>query len=213
MGPVTGATLTHADLADATDPAALLEFAWAMEPALALTERWAALDRLEEILAGGEAPPSPPGRDWAMEVLAERAFDAAAYVRLQEAQDLAERVLREAPPEAGIARARATLALGRALAWLGTEEATRRGDGRLAEAIELFRRLDNADWLGFTLFWRGHAICYQNGDLVQAARYMSEGLEAVGPDSPRRAPVLTFYADVLTELVLRHGFTVGWELP
>ncbi len=200
MGRVTGDRLSSEDVNASTDPAALLDFAWAMEPALRLTERWAALDRLEALVQSGELAPAPPGRDWAMELTAERAFDAAAYVRLQEGQDLANRVLAEADPDAQIARARATLALGRALAWMGTEEATRRGNAQLQAAIELFRRLDHPDWLGFTLFWRGHAVCFQNGDLTGAAALMHEALEVLGPDSPRRAPVLAFYADVLSEL-------------
>jgi tetratricopeptide (TPR) repeat protein len=192
--------LTATELTTATDPAALLDHAWAMEPALALTERYAALDRLEELIDQGLTPPPPPGRDWRLELLAERAFDAAAYVRLADAQRLAGQVLEEAGPGVTIARARATLARGRALAWSGTEEGTHRGDQVLLEAIELFRLLDHTDWLGFTIFWRGHAICFQNGDLEQAVALIGEGLEILGPNSPRRSAILTFYGDVLCEM-------------
>jgi DNA-binding SARP family transcriptional activator len=198
---VTAVTvLTAAELATTTDPAALLDHAWAMEPALALTERYAALDRLAELIDQGLAPPAPPGRDWRLELLAERAFDAAAYVRLADARRLSDQVLAEAGPEVTIARARATLARGRALAWSGTEEGTRGGDQVLREAVELFRVLGHTDWLGFTIFWRGHAVYFQNGDLEPAASLIAEGLEVLGPESPRRSSILTFYGDVLCEL-------------
>jgi hypothetical protein len=201
MGRATPAeVLEPGEVGSSTDPAALLAYAWAMEPGLALAERYRALDHLEALLDAGLAPSPPPGRDWAMELLAERAIDAAAYVRLLEAQELAARVLEAAAADAAIARARATLARGRALAWMGTEEATRQGDAALRAAIEQFRALGDADWLGFTVFWRGHAICFQNGDLQGARDLMGDALEILGPASPRRAPILTFYADVLTDL-------------
>ena len=50
------------------------------------------------------------------------------------------------------------------------------------------------------MFWRAQTIFCQNGELVHAATLMREALTVLGPESPRRSTVLTFYADVLTAL-------------
>ena len=171
-----------------------------MEPPLRLSERRAALDRLEEVLASGQIPNAPNGRDWQLELWAERAVDAAAADRLDDALELAERVLANADGSAPLATARATLARGRALAWSGTEENTRAGEGLLIEAAERFATLGHTEWQGFAVFWRGHAICYVNGRLVEAEHLMAQALEILPYSSPRRATVLSFYADVLVDL-------------
>ncbi len=75
------------------DPAGLLEHAWELEPPLRLRERTAALDRLSELLAGGAVSDPPDGRNWELELIAERAIDAAAAERVTEALELADRVL------------------------------------------------------------------------------------------------------------------------
>ena len=192
--------LSPGELASITDPGALLERAWALEPAMRITERRETLGQLARLLDSPAAPPSPPGRSWRLELLAERAVDAAANVLLAEATALADRVLAEADPTHEIAIARALLARGRALAWTGTDAATRRADRVLVEVADRFRALGSTDWLGFVLFWRGNAICFQNGELPRAAELMREALDVLGPDSPRRSTVLTFYADVLTSV-------------
>src|SRR5579875_2922354 len=107
--------LSPAELAAVDDPQTLLERAWGLEPALRLSERRAALARLAELLEDA-SPPSPPGRDWRLELLAERAIDASADIRLAEASALAEQVLAGADPTHEIAIVRALLAQGRALA-------------------------------------------------------------------------------------------------
>jgi DNA-binding SARP family transcriptional activator len=178
----------------------LLELAWSCEPTLNLRDRCAALDRLEQLLTGEPALPAPPGRDWALELTAERAIDAAANVRLPEALDLATGVLANADPSYRIAIARATLARARAWAWEGTEESRRRGDQGLAEAAELFRRLGHSEWEGFSVFWRGYSVHFETGHIRRGAELMAAALEILAPDSPRRATVLDFYADALIEL-------------
>jgi tetratricopeptide (TPR) repeat protein len=188
------------ELVSQGDPSTLLDLAWAMEPPLRLTERRAALDRLEQVLASGDAPTPPAGRDWQLELWAERAVDAAAADNLEAALALAERVLASSEDSAGIATARATLARGRALAWSGTEENTRAGEGLLVEATERFAALGQTEWQGFTVFWRGHSICYENGRLLEAEALMAQALEILPYSSPRRATVLAFYADVLCDL-------------
>jgi DNA-binding SARP family transcriptional activator len=189
--------LSPAALSALTDPAALLDRAWALEPSLRLAERWEALDRLEELLRSGTPIPAPTSRSWPLELLAERAIDAAANVRLEEATELADRVLDEAEPTHEIAVVRALMARGRALAWSGTDAATRRADRILADVAARCQALGHTEWHGFVLFWRGNAIYFQNGDLQRAAELMRDGLEVLGPDSPRRSVVLNFYADVL----------------
>jgi tetratricopeptide (TPR) repeat protein len=199
--PEPGTTAqTIPQVASQGDPMALLDFAWAMEPPLRLTERRAALDRLDELLATGQVTPSPDGRDWQLELWAERALDAAAAEQVEEALELAGRVLAGADGSAPIATARATLARGRALAWSGTEESTHAGEGLLIEAAERCGALGQLEWQGVALFWRGHAICYENGRLLEAEQLMSQALETLPYSSPRRATVLDSYADVLVDL-------------
>ncbi|MGH2874513.1 MAG: hypothetical protein ACRDL5_18895, partial [Solirubrobacteraceae bacterium] len=192
--------LSAADLAAINDPQALLEQAWALEPFLRLTERRAALDRLHDVLESGEAAQSPPGRDWQLELIAERAIDAVADVRLDDARALATRALAQARPDQLIAISRATLASGRELAWRGTEEATRAADRALARAAELFEELGNREWRALAVFWRGVAVNHENGRLPAAEQLIGQALAIAGPDSPRRATVLTFHADVLLDL-------------
>ncbi|HEX3804694.1 MAG TPA: BTAD domain-containing putative transcriptional regulator [Solirubrobacteraceae bacterium] len=192
--------LTSAELAAITDPAALLERAWALEPALRLSERSDVLDQFGRLLESGSELPDVPGRAWRLELAAERAIDAAANVRLEQAIELADEVLREASPSDAVAIARATLARGRAIVWTGTEEATRQGDRVLVEAAERFAALGHREWQGFTVFWRGYAVCFESGDLPRAVELIGEALTILGDDSPRRSTVLNFYADALVEL-------------
>jgi DNA-binding SARP family transcriptional activator len=202
---ITPPTLEPAELAAIDDPSALLVRAWALEPAMRLIERTAALDRLERLLAT-DAPPAPAGRSWELELLAERAVDraistpASTSAGLEEAIALAERVLREAAPADRIALARAAFARGRALGWLGTEEATRQAERALIDAAARFHELDRSDWEGFATFWRGYAVHFQNGRLREAIALMRDSLQILGDDSPRRATVLDFYADALIEI-------------
>jgi tetratricopeptide (TPR) repeat protein len=182
-------TLSPAQLAAIADPEQLLERARALEPPLRLSERTAALDRLEELLRGPGAPVAPDGRDWRLEALAERAIDATLLDQLDAAAELADQVLREADPACEIAILRAVSARARLLAWTGTDAATRQADVLFLEAIDRCR-----------VFWRAQTIFFQPGDLVRAAALMREALAVLGPDSPRRATVLTFYADVLIAL-------------
>jgi tetratricopeptide (TPR) repeat protein/DNA-binding SARP family transcriptional activator len=193
--------LTPAELGQITDPAQLLDRAWAMEPPLRLRERYAALDRLEELLADETASPAPvEGRNWQLELTAERAIDAAANVRLAEATELADLVLTARDSAGAIATARATLAKARALAWEGTEEKRLAGERMLIEATEMFRELGHSEWYGFAVFWRGHAVYFEAGHLVRAVELMGEALEILDSDSPRRPVVLDFYADALIEI-------------
>ncbi len=193
--------LTPAELGQMKDPAQLLDLAWAMEPPLRLQERYAALDRLQELLADTKAaPPAVAGRNWQLELVAERAIDAAANVRIAEAIGFADLVLAQAESAGAIATARATLAKGRALAWDGTEQMRLRGDRLLARAAELFEELGHRDWHGFTIFWRGYAVYFEVGHILRAVELMRDALEVLDPDSPRRPVVLDFYADALIEL-------------
>jgi hypothetical protein len=53
-----GNELLPLEIEQVTDPGELLEFAWACEPPLRLTERYAALDRLEQLAARLQPPAS-----------------------------------------------------------------------------------------------------------------------------------------------------------
>ncbi len=194
------------EYAQLSDPAALLERAWALEPTGHSAERIAILDRLERVLAAGGAPPGPAGRSWGLELRAERALDAPMIAQelsaglLEETIALADEIRREAAPDNEIAIARATLARGRALAWIGTDAATREADLCLGEAAERFAALGRSEWWGYTCFWQGHAVCFLSGDLPRAAALIGQALEILGPGSPRRPMVLSFHADALLAL-------------
>jgi DNA-binding SARP family transcriptional activator len=192
--------LTDDDLAGITDPAALLERAWQLEPWGHYVERAATLDALERLLADGGVDPPPSGRDWHSELLAERAIDYGRQRRIDQALALVEQVTSRAGPEHQIALARAMLASGQALAWIGTDEATRQAHHAFAEAAERFAALGQRDWQGSALLRRGYSACYQHGDLLGAERLIREALDTYPPDSMRLAGALGSYTDVLIEL-------------
>jgi DNA-binding SARP family transcriptional activator len=204
--------LKPAELGQIKDPAALLDRAWAMEPPLRLQERYAALDRLQELLADTTAPlPAVAGRNWQLELLAERAIDAAANVRLDEAIAFSDLVLAQEQSAGAIAVARATLARGRAFTWQGTEEMRLRGDRLLAQAAEMFREIGHREWHGHTVFWRGYSVYFETGHPRRAAELMSEALATLEPDSPRRPGVLSFYSEALLELGDLDGATAALD--
>lgn len=192
--------LTHAELAAVTDPAALLDHVWALEPWGRYAEREAALDRLEALLESGTAPSPPAGRNWRLELLAERAVDIGRSRRLAEAHELVQQVIAEADPTDEIALARVMLASGQAWAWVGTDEATREANRAFADAAERFSAIGNHDWEGSALLRRGYSACYQHGDVVLAESLIRQALETYPPDSDRLPGALTPYADVLIDL-------------
>ncbi len=200
MGQLGNAPLPQ-EIAQGADPGELLDFAWACEPPLRLAERYAALDRLEQLLEqSGDRLAAPPGRDWALELIAERAIDAVSNVRLKQALELSEQVLARADPSSRIAIARASLARARVWAWEGTEETRRRADVLLDEAAALFAELGHSDWQGYTVFWRGYSVHFEAGHIRRAAELIEEALTILADDSPRRATVLNYYADALVDL-------------
>ncbi|HEY4349338.1 MAG TPA: hypothetical protein VGM80_17310 [Gaiellaceae bacterium] len=183
------------------DPAALLDHACALEPLALWTERSAVLDRLQELLDQGAAPAAPAGRDWRLELLAERSIDAGRMLRLDEALELAAQVQREADHSHRTALARAQLAAGQALAWTGTEDATRKADRAFADAAERFAALGNREWQGSALLRRGYSVWFQSaGDLVRAEALIREALDTYEHGSRRIAAALGYYADVLIDL-------------
>ena len=192
--------LSEAELAAIKDPAALLERAWALEPLSRYAERDAALDKLEELLDGGAAAAGPPGRDWRLELLAERAIDVGRRQQLDEAHRLVEHVVREADASHQIALGRAMLASGQAFAWVGTDESIRQSHLAFAEAAQRFAALGDRDWQGSALLRRGYSSCYQAGDLVEAERLIAQALDTYPPDSPRLGGALVPYCDVLIDL-------------
>ena len=192
--------LTDAELAAIADPAALLDHVWALEPWGRYAEREAALDRLQEVLDGGEVPPHPPGRNWRLEFLAERAIDVGRSRLLDEALSLVAEVKRGAEPRDEIALARAGLAAGQALAWIGTDEATWQANQAFAEAADRFAALGRREWQGSALLRRGFSACYQYGDLVRAEELIREALDTYPPGSERLPGALDTYANVLIDL-------------
>jgi tetratricopeptide (TPR) repeat protein len=190
---------TDDELSAIRDPAALLDRAWELEPWSRYVERAAALDALERLLATSIVA-SAPGRDWRLELIAERAIDVGRSQGLEEACALADEVERSADPDHQIALARAMLARGQALAWVGTDEATRQSNQAFAEAADRFAALGHRDWQGSALLRRGYSACYQYGDLVLAEELIREALAIYPPDSMRLAGALFPYADVLIDL-------------
>ena len=182
------------------DPGALLDHAWALEPWGRYAERTAALDRLQAVLDAGQAPPPPAGRDWRLELLAERAIDVGRSRQLDEANGLVQRVVSEAKASHRVALGRAMLDSGQALAWLGTDEATRQANRAFAEAAALFSELGNREWEGSALLRRGYSGCYQAGDLIAAEELMRQALDTYEPGSERLPGALGPYADVLIDL-------------
>jgi tetratricopeptide (TPR) repeat protein len=181
------------------DPAALLEQAWRLEPIAQYTERRQALDRLSGVLDSGQALPiAPAGRHWRCELWAERAIDAGRERRLDEARALVAAVVSEAAPEHRTALGRAMLAEGQALAWIGTDDATRRARRAFAAAVEHFEAIGHRNWQGSALIRWGYSACYQHGDLVAAEELIRRAVEIYEPD--RLSMGLGFYADVLIDL-------------
>ena len=185
----------------APDPAALLEQAWTLEPLAFWSERAAILDRLQELLGTRGAPAPPAGRDWSLELLAERAIDAGRMLRLDEALKLVDEVLQNADHSHHIAVGRAQLAAGQALAWTGTEAATQEADRAFAAATERFAAIGNREWQGSALLRRGYSVWFQSvGNLPRAESLIREALDTYEPGSRRIPAALSYYADVLTDL-------------
>lgn len=169
--------------------------AYAAQPAMRLAERTAALDAAERLL--DETAGSDPDADWHARITAERAQDAARLNQLDLAHELAGQVLDGPGRRDPVAYARALEARGAALAWAGTDAASARADRLLAEAADRYGELGEPEWRGYAIFWRGNAVYLQNGRLATARRLMEEALAVLGAESPRRATVLSFYADLL----------------
>jgi DNA-binding SARP family transcriptional activator len=194
---------------DHDDPDELLARAAAMEPGLRLTERTALLDRLEAVLATRPAD-DPATRAWQWQLTAERAVDAARLDRIDLASELARRVLDGVGEPAGPdqpwtvglrrARARATDALGRALAWTGTEGATRDAEVLLTDAAEQYAAVGDVDRQAYAVFWVGNTIYGQNGELAEGERRISRAIDLLAPGSAWRATMVSFRADLLIAL-------------
>jgi DNA-binding SARP family transcriptional activator len=170
---------------EAAGPPELLEFAWACEAGLLLTERSGALLRI---------PVDEP--EWRRRVEAEQAIDLARLVRLDEAEALALGVLAD-PSSDPVALARATAALGWVRAWRGDARSTRDAGRLMLEAADAYGRLGALDWQGHLLFWLGNTVHLQRGEIDEAEAYMRQGLDLLGRESLVRPTVLTFLADLL----------------
>jgi DNA-binding SARP family transcriptional activator len=193
--------LTQDELAAIADPAGLLDIAWVMEPLSRLTERQAALARLQELLENGDPPPAPPGRNWQLELRAEQAMHAAAYSPSPTVTELADQILAEADPDEKIAIGRALMAKAQSLAWTGTDASARQADRTFAQAAEIFAELGNREWEGSALSRRGHNVCFQSlGDLPRAEALMRQALDTWDPGSARRPAAITGYVDILIDL-------------
>jgi DNA-binding SARP family transcriptional activator len=186
------------DVGTITDPEALLDHARELEPWNHYAERKITLDRLQELLEGADVPPAPAGRDWRLELLAERAVDGTRE-NAPDGRALVDQVLEEAAPSLALARGRALLAGGQQLAWVGTDAATAKSRREFGEAAAIFETLGRREWQGSALLRCGYSAHYQYGDLVGAETMMSRALDAFGPGQ-RRDGALVHYADVLIDL-------------
>ncbi len=193
------------DDAVARHPAVLLHYARSCEPGLRFGLRSAALDRLTQLLDRGRRPDAAALQ---LEVVAERAIDEARAARLDPAETLALQVLdatgqpteparRPAHGDPFVAAARATETLGRVLAWRGDKFSSQLAGQRLLDAAARYRWLGSTEWEGGVGIWLGNAVRYQWGDLAGAEEAMVRGFAVLAPNSPRRAVLLTFFAEVL----------------
>jgi DNA-binding SARP family transcriptional activator len=199
IGRVVPAEITDGTLAEISDPAELLSLAWTLEPLGRWPERESTLNRLEQLLEGEDVIQAPPGRNWRLELDAERAIDVGRSRRLDEALALVDRVLRDADPADETAIARALLAQGQALSWVGTDDSVRASRRAFADAARRFGELPNRDWQGSALLRHGYAACYQHGDLVAAEALIAQALDTYD-SAERRNSALGSYADVLIDL-------------
>lgn len=192
--------LSQTELEAIADPVALLDLSWELEPWGRYAEREAVLDRLEAAIESGNVPSAPAGRDWRLELMAERAIDHGRSKQLDAAIELVRQVVAEADPSHEIALGRAMLASGQALAWVGTDESTRESHRAFADAADRFAAIGRREWQGSALLRRGYSACYQFGDIVMAEGLISQALDAYLPGSDRLAGALVSYSDVLIEL-------------
>jgi DNA-binding SARP family transcriptional activator len=186
------------EVAEVTDPAALLDHARELEPSGRYAERKAALARVGDLLNSGGVGPAPPGRDWRLELIAEQAVDATRE-RAPGGRALVDQVLGEADPSHKLALARALLAGGQERAWEGTETATAQARREFLEAASIFAALGRRDWQGSALLRCGYSAHYQYGDLVGAEELIGRALEAY-ESGERRDAALIYYCDVLIDL-------------
>jgi DNA-binding SARP family transcriptional activator len=191
-------TRSSLEVAGVTDPAALLDHARALEPLGWYAERKTALTRLQDLLDAGRVPPPPPGRDWRIELIAERAVDGTRE-RTLDGRTLVDQVLREADASHKLAIGRALLAGGQGRAWEGTDTATAQARREFLEAATIFAALGHRDWQGSALLRCGYSAHYEYGDLVGAEELIGRALEAY-ESAERRDAALTYYCDVLIDL-------------
>jgi DNA-binding SARP family transcriptional activator len=191
-------TRSSLEVAGATDPAALLDHARELEPLGRYAERKAALARVQDLLDVGRVPPAPPGRNWRIELIAERAVDGTRE-RTPNGRTLVDQVLWEADASHKLAIGRALLAGGQGRAWEGTDTATAQARREFLEAAAIFAALGHRDWQGSALLRCGYSAHYQYGDLVGAEELIGRALEAY-ESSERRDAALTYYSDVLIDL-------------
>jgi DNA-binding SARP family transcriptional activator len=184
--------------ADLTNPVALLDHARDLEPLGLYAERKATLDQVQELLDAGRFPPAPVGRDWRLELIAERAIDSTRE-KNPNGRALVDQVVRDADPSQKLALGRALLAGGQQLAWEGTDTATAMARREFGQAAAIFASIGRRDWQGSALLRCGYSAHYQYGDLVGAEQLMNQALDAYGPGQ-RRDAALTSYADVLIDL-------------
>jgi DNA-binding SARP family transcriptional activator len=199
LSPAQAESVSWRELSDVADtatdteisahPQLLLHLARACEAGQRLTQRSAALDRLETLSLD---------RGLARQVAAERAIDAARTADLDEAEIAARAVLGATGEDDTVATARALEALGRVLAWRGDLMSAATADQVLTEVAKRYEDLGTVEWWGHVTFWHGNCVYYQRGDLERAEVYLRRGLEILPPDSPRRGTTLTFLADLLT---------------
>ena len=191
-------TRSSIKVAELTDPAALLDHARELEPLGHYAERKAALARVQDLLDAGSVPLAPSGRDWPLELIAERAVDATRE-QAPGGRALVDQVLSEADPVLKLARGRALLAGGQQRAWEGTDTATAQARREFLEAASIFAELGHRDWQGSALLRCGFSAHYQYGDLVGAEALIRRALEAY-ESGERRAAALVYYSDVLIDL-------------
>ncbi len=134
------------------------------------------------------------------EVDAERARDLVRDGQVQEAREVAERLLADAGADELQTRVRALHVLGRTYAWSGEPEGLAAAEPLLAEAAELYGRLGFQSARAHALLALAYDVHTLGGRFDDAVDDLERALEGLPPRSRLRGVVLVFLAEALIDL-------------
>ena len=134
------------------------------------------------------------------EVDAERARDLVRDGQVQQAREIAERLLADAGADELQTRVRALHVLGRTYAWSGEPEGLAAAEPLLAEAAELYGRLGFQSARAHALLALAYDVHTLGGRFDEAVDDLERALTGLPPRSRLRGVVLVFLAEALIDL-------------